>query len=331
MLPKIKRCIHPFHLFSQSFSASCKQNSKSLLPLIPPTPKRIPFTVSAHDSTWNDPYHWMRDTQNPDMIDYLNQENDYTESFMKDTEKLQRKLVDEMKSRMPGKITTPPESWGDWLYYQYIPKGKEYPVLCRKKKHKRRFAESVLDYFKGFTKEQILLDWNEIAEDLGYVHVGTCRISPNHKYLAYTLDKNGSEMFVLQIKDLQTGDIISKSEVEGVVSLAWTTDSACLLYTVCDKNLRPYRVYCKYLRSHGADDLIFTEGDMNYCVDITNTKDGKYITINSNSRTSSEEGLIYQSFHFLVCACNNIRWTHLVLYYCHTNLEDDTFFFCRYI
>lgn len=82
------------------------------------------------------------------------------------------------------------------------------------------------------------------AKCAGYVHVGTCRISPNHKYIAYTLDLNGSEVFVLQVKDLRTGRIISNSGAEGVVSLAWTSDSNCLLYTVCDESLRPYRYFC---------------------------------------------------------------------------------------
>lgn len=82
------------------------------------------------------------------------------------------------------------------------------------------------------------------AKCAGYVHVGTCRISPNHKYIAYTLDLSGSEVFVLQVKDLRTGRIISNSGAEGVVSLAWTSDSNCLLYTVCDESLRPYRYFC---------------------------------------------------------------------------------------
>lgn len=55
------------------------------------------------------------------------------------------------------------------------------------------------------------------------------------------------------------------------------------------------RVLCKILGSDKADDPIFTEHDLNYCVDITSTKDSKYITINSNSRTSSEEGYSFLS------------------------------------
>lgn len=210
---------------------------------------------------------------------------------MADAEGLRRRLVAELRDRIPPRVSTPPESWGDWFYYQYIPEGKEYPILCRRAKCRKSFVKEVLNYLGGYEDEEILLDWNEIAEQLGYVHVGTCRISPDHKYLAYTLDADGSEMFVLLVKDLQTGQIISKSGSKGIVSLAWAMDSNCLLYTVCDESLRPYRVFCTKLGSNMEDDLLFTENNLSCSVDITSTKDGRFITINSNSRASSEEGI----------------------------------------
>lgn len=75
----------------------------------------------------------------------------------------------------------------------------------------------------------------------GYVHVGTCRISPDHNFLAYTLDITGSERFMLQIKDLRSGCVVSNIQVDGVVSLAWAQDGNTLFYTIADDNQRPYR------------------------------------------------------------------------------------------
>lgn len=243
----------------------------------------------------------MSNTNDPDLSDHLNQENSYTEAFMADTHNLQRTLFSEMKSRMPTTVSTPPERWGPWLYYQYIPEGKEYPVLCRKlESNKSGWVDTFLQYSSGgFGREEILLDWNEIAEQYGYVHVGTCRISPDHNFLAYTLDVTGSEQFMLQIKDLRSGRLFSKLQVDGVVSLAWTQDSSTLFYTQSDDNQRPYRVLCTKLGSDNMDNVpVFTESDSSFCVDITSTKDGKFITVNSNSRTSSEEGTDIFHFHF---------------------------------
>ncbi|KDO70267.1 hypothetical protein CISIN_1g040506mg, partial [Citrus sinensis] len=229
----------------------------------PPVPKKIPYEASAHGLTWQDPYHWMKNTNDPDFINHLNHENSYAQASMSDTQTLQRTLFSEMKNRMPSKISTPPERWGPWLYYQYIPEGKEYPLLCRRlETEKSGWLQTVFHNVRGgFGKEEILLDWNEIAEKYGYVHVGTCRVSPDHNFLAYTIDTSGDEQFMLQIKDLRNQCIVP-------------------------------RVLCTKLGSDSTDDApIFTEGDSGFCVDITSTKDGKFITVNSNSRASSEEGL----------------------------------------
>lgn len=75
----------------------------------------------------------------------------------------------------------------------------------------------------------------------GYVHVGTCRVSPDHNYIAYTVDISGGERFSLQVKDLRSGLLDPKSAVDGVVSLAWARDSSSLFYTQSDENQRPYR------------------------------------------------------------------------------------------
>ncbi|XP_059655634.1 uncharacterized protein LOC132302731 [Cornus florida] len=284
---------------SSLFSSLCNGNPFPSPSETPPVPTKVPFTVSAHGMTWQDPYHWMSNTNDPDFIDYLNQENSYAHAFMADTRKLQQTLFSEMTSRMPSKISTPPERWGPWLYYQYIPEGKEYPVLCRRLgTEKKGWVKTIVDYVsEGFEKEEILLDWNEIAEQYGYVHVGTCRVSPDHNFLAYTLDIKGSEQFMLQIKDLRTGKILPQLRVDGVVSLAWAQDCCTLFYTLSDENQRPNRLLCTKMGSNSVDDVpIFTENDSSFCLDITSTKDGKFITVNSNSRTSSEEGIYL--YHF---------------------------------
>ncbi|BBG94364.1 Prolyl oligopeptidase family protein, partial [Prunus dulcis] len=188
-------CLFP-NISSSLFSTHCRGHPFSPPPppaSPPPVPKKVPFTVSVHGRSWQDPYHWMSNTNDPDLSEYLNKENAYSEAFMADTGNLQRTLFSEMTRRMPTKISTPPERWGPWLYYQYIPEGKEYPVLYR------RLEVEKLNWVKTF---------------LRYVHVGTCRISPDHLYLAYTLDTKGNERFMLQIKDLRSGCIIPNVRVD---------------------------------------------------------------------------------------------------------------------
>lgn len=168
--------------------------------------------------------------------------------------------------------------------------------------------KKVFNYMKkGHGKEETLLDWNLIAEQYGYVHVGSCRVSPHHNFLAYTLDTSGDESFSLQIKNLEEDTVILDQRTEGVVSLAWAHDGRTLFYTSCDQNQRPCRVQCIKMDSEFADPIpLFVENDPRFCVDITSTKDNKYITVNSSSRTSSEEGtylylILLSSSSFIVC------------------------------
>lgn len=99
------------------FSSFCKNKYHYFPPPIqtPPAAKKVPFTATAHGITWQDPYHWMSNTNDPDFISYLQQEISYAEAFMQDTQGLQSTLYAEMVSRMPSKISTPPERWGPWL------------------------------------------------------------------------------------------------------------------------------------------------------------------------------------------------------------------------
>lgn len=97
------------------FSTLCKRQpiSPSLVPP-PPVPKKVPFAVSVHGTTWQDPYHWMRNKDDPDFINYLHQENSYAQAFMSDTNKLQQTLYSEMTSRMPSTVSVPPIRLGPW-------------------------------------------------------------------------------------------------------------------------------------------------------------------------------------------------------------------------
>jgi protease II len=142
-----------------------------------PVTRKIPVSISAHGRTWYDPYQWMSNLQDPALTRHFQDENSYTEAFMADTIELQQQLQAEMQSRMPLEVSTPPEHWGTWLYYQCIPEGKEYPVLCRRVERQPGLVASFHYYLRSCYREEVFLDWNEIAEQLGYVHVGMCRNS----------------------------------------------------------------------------------------------------------------------------------------------------------
>uniref|UniRef100_A0A0E0IL78 Prolyl endopeptidase n=1 Tax=Oryza nivara TaxID=4536 RepID=A0A0E0IL78_ORYNI len=271
--------------------------SPAPLPLPPPVAKKVPFTASAHGRSWSDPYHWMRDTSDPDLAALLEAENAYADAFVDSAGEggggLRARLAAEMRARLPPSAASPPQPWGPWLYYQYVPEGKEYPVLSRRLRSSGGLARAALDFISGSKKEQVLLDWNEIAEKFGYVHIGSCRISPDHRFLAYTLDISGDEFFSLEVKDIQSTNTIFSSPHKGIVSLAWSRNSDNLFYTVCDETLRPNQVLCKDLQSDQAGFLVFMEKDINCCVDITSTKDFKYVHVMESGHVVALPGSYY--------------------------------------
>lgn len=111
-----KSCCNIIFIHSSSFSSTCRRRSSSPAPpQAPPSPKKVPFTVSVHGKTWQDPYHWMSNVEDPNLLEHLNRENVYADGFMADSLKLRSALSSEMKARLPPTVSTPPERWGPWL------------------------------------------------------------------------------------------------------------------------------------------------------------------------------------------------------------------------
>src|SRR5689334_20366571 len=116
----------------------------------PIAPKR-PHGITQHGVTRDDEYYWMRETNDPRVLKYLEAENEYLEEVLQHTRPLQEKLFAEMKDRIKEQDSTEPEKNGDYLYYRRTESGREYPIYCRKK--------GSLD-----APEEILLDQNQLAE-----------------------------------------------------------------------------------------------------------------------------------------------------------------------
>ncbi|KAG6552614.1 hypothetical protein Mapa_005814 [Marchantia paleacea] len=265
----------------------------------PPVAVSRPLERIKHGRTWYDPYHWMRVSKD-EAVGYLQLENDYADKCMADSLHLQRKLEKEMAGRLKQEVSSPPERIGPWLYYTRIPKGQDYPVYCRIRHSVRinttqskwkKVAASVLGW-DDQDEEEVLLDQNALVEQFGYVQLGTCRLSKDHNVMAYTLDTSGREVFSLFVKDLRTGRIMNEEQKDGVVSVEWSGDGRTLYYTEVDELLRPWRVYRRSLGSEAKDTLVFEEKDASSFLDVSRTKDWTFITVNVNSKTSSEVYLI---------------------------------------
>lgn len=227
-----------------------------------------------------DPYHWLSDKSNPEVIDYLKAENSYTKECMRDTDELQKQLFDEIKSRIQETDTSAPWPHDDYLYYFRTVEKQEYSIFCRKLSDKQTKSP-----------EEILLDENILAADHEFFSIGDIEVSPCHKYLAYTADTTGDEQYQLFIKNLLTDTIINISEKYEIgdvsAGLTWSADSLSIIYIKLDPSLRPYQVWA-FTQSDHSNILLFTEADERFWTGAELTRTLDFILIHSQSKLSSE-------------------------------------------
>ena len=242
----------------------------------PPVAKIVQKDVSIHEDRRIDNYFWLRERNNPEVLDYLRSENAYTETVMKHTEDLQTKLYEEMKGRIKETDLTVPVKIDDYYYYSRTEEGKQYSISCRKYKS--------LD-----ADEEILLDQNELAEGYDYFQLGAFRISPNHQLLAYSVDTTGSEQYTLCVKNLST-DLLLQDEISNTYySVEWDNDNQTLFYNTLDEAKRPYKVFRHILGTDPEEDvLVYHEQDERFFIDIEKSKSKKYLFLVLESQVTSE-------------------------------------------
>jgi oligopeptidase B len=243
--------------------------------MIPPPPvaEHRPHVTEIHGDRLVDPYHWLREKDNPDVTAYLHAENAYTDAVTKDTEAFQQALYAEMLARIKEDDTSVPYRRGRHFYYSRTETGKQYPIYCRK-------AES-LD-----APEQIVLDLNALAAGHPFFSLGAYTVSDDGRWLAYSTDVTGFREYTLFIKDLDTGSLLDV-RVQKVSSVAWPADHTILFYVTEDDAKRPYRVWRHRLRAD-ARELIYEEDDALFRVGVGRSRSLAFLFMASRSFQSSE-------------------------------------------
>ncbi|MDR6560812.1 MULTISPECIES: S9 family peptidase [unclassified Arcicella] len=245
-----------------------------------------PHPMTLHGDTRQDNYYWLNEPENPEVIEYLNAENSYTDAVMAPTKPLQEALFNEMKGRVKENDESVPVKDGNYYYYSRYIEGGEYPLYCRKK--------GSLD-----AEEQIMLDGNIMAEGLSYFSIGGYEISDNEQILAYGIDTVSRRNYTLKFKDLTTGEILADEipNTEGG-AYAWATDNKTIFYMVRDQQtLLASKVYRHEIGTPIASDvLVYTEEDAQFYMGLGRMKSKKYIiSVSEQNGVSTEYRLLEAS------------------------------------
>jgi len=253
--------------------AAVDDNSLSLP--APPVAQKIPKTTEINGRELVDNYYWLRDKQNPDVAAYLQAENAYTDAVMKPTEGFQKKLYDEMLSHIKETDVEVPYKEGNYFYYTRTEAGKQYSIYCRKK--------GSLE-----APEELLLDVNELAKGQKFMSVRDFAVSDDGNLLAYSTDNTGFRQYVLAVKDLRSGKLLSDHAAR-VGSVVWANDNKTIFYTVEDPTTkRQFQLYRHTAGSDGSDKLVYEEKDERFNVEAAKTRSKAYIFLFCGSHTTSE-------------------------------------------
>lgn len=245
--------------------------------ILPPKAKMIPVELEKHGDVRIDKYFWLRERENPEVIDYLTRENYYNEQMTAHTKELQEKLFEEMKGRIKEDDSSVPYKLNGYWYITRYEKGKDYPVYSRKKE--------TLD-----APEEVLFDVNEMAKGYDYYRLGGLNVSPDNKLIAFAVDTVSRRKYTIQIKNLETGEILPVKIKTTTGGSTWANDNKTLFYARKDEEtLRSDKIYKHRLGTDPKDDeLVFFEEDETFHTYVYKSKSDKYLIIGSDSTLTSE-------------------------------------------
>ncbi len=244
-----------------------------------PTPPDVAPKVhraEVHGVELLDPYRWLRERENPDVLAYLEAENQYAAAMTSHTTALQEELYEEMLSHVKETDESTPYRDGDYWYSSRTEEGKSYDIHVRRKD-------------EPGAPEELLVDENELAEGKSYFALGVLSVSPNGRYLAYSTDYLGNERYDLYVRDLQSGEIVSGPIPTTYYGLAWASDNSTLFYTRVDDANRPYRLYRHAVGTPpDADVLVYEEEDERFFLEVDRSRSDAVLWLGLSSAVTTE-------------------------------------------
>lgn len=240
-----------------------------------PVCKKIEKKLTIHNDERVDPYYWLNDRENPEVIDYLKAENAWSDAMMQSTEDLQQKLYDEMVGRIKKDDETVPYLLnGYWYYVRYV-EGGEYPLYCRKKGNLE-------------AEEELLLDVNKMAEGHAYYQVAGISVSPDNNTIAFGVDNVSRRIYTIYFKNLKENRILDIYIPNTTGSASWANDNNTLFYaSKNEQTLRSERILKYQMTTNKSEDVYF-EADETFATYVYKTKSKKYLIIASHSTLTTE-------------------------------------------
>jgi oligopeptidase B len=276
-----RRCLRALSCFAIIlsiflFSWGCSKAQKVPEGIKPPVAEIIPMKLTIHGHTRIDNYYWLKQRDNPKVLEYLKAESEYLKAVMKHTEALEEKLYNEIVGRIKQTDMSVPYRDQGYYYYTRFETGNEYPIYCRK---------------KGSLEagEEIVLNVNDMAKGYAYYSVAGLTVSSDNNLIAFGVDTVSRRKYTVYFKNLKTGEILGDKIPNTTGQAAWANDNKTVFYALKDETLRPFKIFKHVLGTDVLRDKeVFHEKDATFNAFAYKAKSKKYIFIISESTLSTE-------------------------------------------
>lgn len=274
----------------------------------------------AHGDTRDDPWQWLAQRDDPEVVAYLQAENAYADAVLAPLGEVQERLFRQLKERLAETDVSTPVFHRGWWYWSRSHAGLQYPVHCRRPDPGHQLSavqvlaearaalpgagvagdgtpppqlgtETGTEADTGVTPNagEVVLDENALAGDSDYFALGLFDLRPDQEVLAYAVDYDGSERYTLRFRDLGSGDDLADVVEEVYYGSAWSGECKSFYYVRPDKSMRPWQVWRHKLGTPAShDQLVYQEDDERFFVSVALTRSRRYVLVTSESKTTSE-------------------------------------------
>ncbi|MBM6400201.1 S9 family peptidase [Phycicoccus sonneratiae] len=253
----------------------------------PPTAPRRPHVREQHGEAVEDPYWWMRDLEDPELLAHLEAENAYAEARTEHLTGLRATLFGEIKARVKEDDLSVPVASGPWWYLSRTAEGKQYATHVRVPRAEGDpRPDPDADAAPG---EQVVLDGNVEAGDSEFFSLGALTVGADHRLVAFAVDTAGDERFDLTVRDIDSGEVLDTSLTGIGYGCELSRDGSFVFYTRVDDAWRPHQLWRHRVGGDPADDvLVHQEDDERFWMGVSASRDERWLLLGLGSKTTSE-------------------------------------------
>ena len=242
-------------------------------------------SIKIHNEDLPDNYAWIKQKNwqevlknptklNDEVANYLTEENAFVKERLKEKEQLETEIFQELKGRIKDKDSSVPLKDGAYYYFSEYEEGSEYPSF------KRTNSTDVVETIFNAQKK---------SEGEKFFNLASVCHSHDHRFIAYNIDKNGSENYFLSVENLENKKILTKEIPQTTGEIIWDTDNKSIYYIGLDDNHRPNKIF-KHLvgQDYQNDELIFEERDPAFFCSVSISQSKHYLLIRTGDHQTSE-------------------------------------------